>query len=120
VAALALEVALGIAEDDVVAGAPRDLLYTPHDEREEGVRYVRDDDAERVRPALDQPAREAVRHVAELLDRRLDAAARPVADPAAVVDHPRHGHRGHAAVPCAVVEPTAPPPVTATNQIMSQ
>jgi len=68
VAALALEIALGVAEHDVVAGTPGDLLDPAHDQGEEGVGDIRHDHSESTRLALDQAAREPVGHVAQLGD----------------------------------------------------
>ena len=91
--ALELEVGARVAEEHAEAGAPRDVLRSADDQREERVRDVRDDQRERARPLPAQPAREAARNVAELGDRLLDAPAGLGADPLAVVDHARDGHR---------------------------
>jgi len=98
VAALALEIALRVAEDDVVARAPGDLFDTAHDEGEERVGDVRHNHPEGARLTLDQAARETVGHVTELGDRRLHAPARIDADAGTFVDHARDGHRGDARV----------------------
>ena len=104
VAALALEVALRVAEDDVVAGAPGDLLDAADDEGEERVGDVRHDHSEGARLALDQPAGEPVGDVAELRDRRLHAPARVGTDAGAVVDDARNGHRRNTGVARNVVD----------------
>ncbi len=102
VAALAREVGLRVAENDVVAGAPGDVFGAPDDEREERVRDVRDDQADRLRLAPDEPARDPVREVPERRDRRLDPPSRLVPDARLVVDHARDGHRGDTRPACDV------------------
>ena len=90
---LALEVALGVAEDYVVTGSPRHLFGAADDEGEEGVRDVRHDQTDRAGLLPDQPAGEVVRHVAEVGDRRFDAPSGLLADARMLVDHAGHGHR---------------------------
>src|SRR5207237_719583 len=101
--ALTLEIALGVAEDDVEGRATRNLFDAAHDQGEERVGDVGDDHAERTRLPLDQPAGQPVRHVTELGDRRLHALARIDADSGSFVDHARDGHRRDASVPRNIV-----------------
>ena len=93
VAPLALEIGLGVREDDVVPRAPGHVLGAVDDQREERVRDVGDDQADRAGLASDQTLGESVRDVAELGDRLLDPAPRLGADARARVDDARHRHR---------------------------
>ena len=70
--ALQIEVGARVAEDQAVPGAARDILGAPHDQREERVRHVGDDQRERPRALRREAARQAARDVPELVDRLLD------------------------------------------------
>jgi hypothetical protein len=104
IAPLALELALRVAQDDVVARPPGDLFDAADDESEERIGDIGDDHAERVRLPLDQAAREPARDVAEFRDRGLYALAGGVADARALVDDARNSHRRDAGVDRHVVD----------------
>ena len=61
-----------VPEEDGQALLVRDLLDLVHDRREVRVRQVWDEDGDHSQPSSAEPAREPVRHVAELLDRPFD------------------------------------------------
>jgi hypothetical protein len=93
-----------VAEDHAVVGAASDILGPAHDQGEERIRHVGDDQGECSRLLPDQPAGEAARDVAELGDGLLDPPPRLGADPFAPVDHARDGHRRDAGEPCHVLD----------------
>ena len=74
--ALEPEVALAVAEQDAVAGAPGCRLGAAHHRREERIDHVGNDEADRLGLLRHEPAGDAVRHVVERGDRLLDAALR--------------------------------------------
>ena len=87
---------VGVAVHHREAMAYGVVLDAARDGGEEGVGDVRDDEGDRLGALGAQLAGQGVGHVAQLLDRRLDAGARLGAGVPGAVDDPRDGHGGHA------------------------
>ncbi len=92
--ALARRILADVAEQQPVPERMNVLLDRRHDLDEKGMHQVRNDDAERVRPAQREAARDGVGTVTQLFDLREHALTHLVADIAAIVEHLRDsGHR---------------------------
>ena len=90
--ALEAEVALAVAEQDAIAGAPSSCLGATHHGREERVDHVGNDEADRLSLLRQEPASDTVRHVVELGDHLLDSALRLGVDARPSVDDTGHRH----------------------------
>ena len=102
--ALEPQVALAVAEEHAVAGAPGRGLGAAHHRREERVDDVGHDQPDGLGLLRHEPAGDAVRHVVERRDRLLDPALGLGVDAGAAVDDPRDGHRRDAGAPADIMQ----------------
>ena len=104
VLALEPQVALAVAEEHAVAGAPGRGLGAAHHRREERVDDVGNDQPDGLGLLRQEPAGDAVRHVVERLDRLLDLALGLGVDAGAAVDDARDGHRRDPGEPADIMQ----------------
>jgi hypothetical protein len=89
------EVAFAVAEKNAVSIPPGRHFGATHHRREERVRDVGNDEADRLRLLGDHPARKPVRHIVEGFDRVLDPSLRLRVNTLAAVDDARDCHGGN-------------------------
>lgn len=88
----------GLAEHDVIAGAPSGLFRFSDDEGIRRTADVRHDDAKRLRPSSNEASGKSIRAVTQSCHRMLNTPAGGRADVRTAIDDARHCDRGNARV----------------------